>query len=190
MLSVFTIFSFKYLQGYRQVLWLERKSKKAQRLQVYNEILGKYNSQPTTVYEISELPLSNVTLSKSNVRLSTVQYGKSDNIIVGFDEVGIQEILLKNNADLNFVEFSLSSLFDSDITIKDGEIIGISKFVRGTDYPNNISEYYIPIVTEEINYYPDNIIENWQNDFLDATTESSVNNVTDNEWFFQKCSII
>lgn len=75
----------------------------------------------------------------------------------------------------------MSNLLDSKITIKNQEIIGTEKFVKGNDYANNTNEYHNPIVTEEINYYPESTNENWQNDFLDATTESSVNNVTDNE---------
>lgn len=36
-------------------------------------------------------------------------------------------------------------------------------------------------MTEEINYYLESTNENWQNDFLDAITESSINNITENE---------
>ncbi|MBL1228282.1 hypothetical protein IW492_03420 [Enterococcus sp. BWB1-3] len=166
-----------------EIVSIEEKEnqRKIQHLEVYNEILTKYNNQTSTMYKLSELPLSNVTLHKSNIRLATVQFGKTDTIIVGFNEIGIQAILLKNTADLEYVESSLSSLLDNEITIRDGEIIGTSKFVKGEDYPNNTSEYYIPIVTDEINYYPEKTNENWKNDFLEVTTESSINDITDDE---------
>lgn len=155
--------------------------KKVKRLQIYNDILAKYNNQSYRTQQHSQLSFSDDSLRKSGVRLSTVQYGTTDNIIIAFDEEGIQAFLVKNTADLGFVEESLSNLLESEITIKDQEIIGTEKFVRGDNYPNNSSEYYIPIVTEEINYYPEITNENWQNDFLDATTESSINNITENE---------
>lgn len=154
----------------------KENQKKLQRLEVYNEVLTKYNNQSDDMYKLSKLPFSNDTIHKNNVRLSTVQYG---NLIIAFNEEEIQAILLKNTADLKFVEDSLSNLFDSEITIKNGEIIGTSKFVRGEDYPNNKSEYYIPIVTDEINYYPENSSENWQNDFLDAKMCSNLNNIAE-----------
>ncbi|WP_413536694.1 hypothetical protein [Carnobacterium divergens] len=160
---------------------LYEKQKKVKRLQIYNKILAKYNDQSNDIHKLSQLPFSDDTLHKNGVRLSTVQYGKTDSIIIAFDEEGIQAFLLKNTTDLEFVEISLSNLLDSEVTIKNQEIIGTEKFVRGDDYPNDTSEYYIPIVTEGINYYPENANENWQNDFLDVTTESSVNNITDNE---------
>lgn len=75
----------------------------------------------------------------------------------------------------------MSNFLGSEITIKDQKIIGTEKFVRGVNYPNDTSEYYIPIVTEEINYYPESTSENWRNNFLEATTESSINNITDDE---------
>lgn len=155
--------------------------KKIGRYDVYQTILDTYNEQAYDIHKVNELTLANRNLHKSGVRMSTVEYDRKANVIVGFNEDGIQAFLVKNTASLEFVEKCLSNLLNTDITIKDEQIIGTDKFYRAENYPNDTREFYIPIVTDEVNYYPEDVDENWANDFFDFTVESSVNNITEDE---------